>query len=71
MEAESRIQELQGKLSESKSEDDALREKIAALDSRIAEVEKELEAARSRIKELEAAAARPPTEEKLSEPTAG
>ena len=65
--AESTIRELQGKLSESRSEADALKEKVAGLDSRVAEAERQLETARSRIKELEAAAARPPAEEKPTE----
>lgn len=69
-EAETSIRELQGKLLESKTEADTLRERVAGLDSRVAEAERELEAARSRIKELEAAAARPPAEEKPSEPAA-
>ena len=69
-EAESRIQELQEKLSDSKSNADALQEKVAALEPKVAEAERKLDAARSRIKELEAAAPKPPTEEKLSEPTA-
>jgi len=58
-------------MQESKSEADALREKIGVLESWLAEAERELGAARSRINELEATAARPPTEEKLSEPTVG
>jgi len=69
--AESTIRELQGKLSESRSEADALKEKVAGLDSRVAEAERQLETARRRIKELEAAAAKPPAEEKPPEPTAG
>ena len=69
-EAESRIQELLGKRSDSKSEADALKEKVAGLESRMTEAEKELDAARNRIKELEASVAKPPTEEKPSKPTA-
>jgi len=67
-EAESRIQELLGKLSDSKSQADALKEKVAGLESRMTEAEKELDAARNHIKELEASAAKLPTEEMLSEP---
>jgi len=63
-EAEARIGELQARLSESKSETDALKEKVAGLESKVAE------AARSRIEELEEVpTTKPPTEEKLSEPT--
>jgi len=65
--AESTIWELQGKLSESKSEADALKEKVAGLESGVDEAERQLETARSRIKELEAAAAMPPAEEKPTE----
>ncbi|MGB9023045.1 MAG: hypothetical protein WCC94_06365 [Candidatus Bathyarchaeia archaeon] len=45
-----------------------MKEKVAGLESRVAQAEGELESARRRIKELEAAAARPPAEEKPSEP---
>ena len=57
-------------MSESKSAADSLREKIAALQFRIAEAERELEAARSRIKELEAVA-RSPAKEKPPDPVLG
>jgi len=55
-------------LSQSKSEADVLRERIGGLESVMAETQRELEAARSRIKELEEAAAKARTEEKPSEP---
>jgi len=69
-EAESRIRELETKLTESKSETDALKEKAAGLESRAAEAERNLEAARQRIKELEAASGVSVTQEKPPEPTA-
>ena len=45
-----------------------MKEKVAGLESRVAQAESEPESARCHIKELEAAAAKPPTEEKPSEP---
>jgi len=69
--AEARVGELLARLSESESEADALKEKVAGLESKAAEAERQLEAARSGIKELEeASTAKPPAEEKLSEATA-
>jgi len=56
-------------LSESENAAAALEEKVAGLESRVAEAERELESTRRRVKELEAAVAKPPTEEKLSKPT--
>jgi len=64
LEAESRIGELQARLSESKNETNALKEKVARLESKLAEY------ARSHIEGLEEVPTiKPPTEEKLSELT--
>ena len=67
-EAASTIQQLRKELSESETKAGNLQGKLAELEARVAEAERELEAARKRIRELEAA--KPPTEEKASEPTA-
>ena len=52
--AESTIHHLQEKFSESKNEAETLRQRVAELESRIAQTEKELEAARIHIRQLEA-----------------
>ena len=65
---ESSVRDLEARLAQSipKTEAESLKEKVAGLESRLSEAERELEAARVRIKELET---KPPAE-KPSEATA-
>jgi chromosome segregation ATPase len=66
--SEARVVELQARLSESKSEADALKERAAGFESKVAEAERQLEAARIRIRQLEeASTAKSPAEEKPSD----
>ena len=64
---ESKVRDLEAGLAKSmpKAEVESLKEKVAGLESRLAEAERELEATKLRVKELET---KPPTE-KPSEPT--
>jgi TolA-binding protein len=68
LDAESRVSQLEAKLSASESEKETLRKRTTDLESQATEARRELEAARARVRELEAAGAGSTTQEQPSEP---